>query len=400
MERTANSGRAWVFRAMLALCLLALFALMGWVLSKRQTDHWQEVAKARYYLDHGRPDRAFEAVSGIRDANPGAAEGLTLAARSLLLQGGISPAKRALEHSLKLKPDQPEAAKMLAAVYLASGDGLGGLDQLKRAAELDPHDFRPWYAMGKVYHDLGAFDKSAASYADALRRSPPEGEAKESRIGRIRALLEGHHPELAADDLEILRAGTPEDAELLALAARQALDSGRTEAALALAERVLARDPHDLDSLLTRARVRSLTRQPKAALGDLTEAIKLNPHNIGALQLLTQTQRQLGMDKEAAASQAQADKERARTALMDKLAWTITNHPEDPRPRLLMGQAAMEGEMFTLANACFQAALDLDPTFQPAREALESLRSRKGFDHQAAVGPQLQLPGMTRLLGR
>jgi tetratricopeptide (TPR) repeat protein len=391
MESTAAHVRSRAARVIIVLALLGVFALMGWALSNRRTDHWQEVARARYFLGRGRPDRAFEAVAGIRDENPGAAEGLTIAARSLLMQGGISTAKRALERSLKIKPDQAEAAKMLAAIYLASGDGLGGVDLLKKAAKLEPADFRPWYAMGKVYYDLGAFEKSAACYAEALKRSPPEAEANESRIDRIRALLDGHQPERAVDELRVVRSRSPDDPALMALAARQAHDSGRLDEALALSERVLAGDPRNLDALVTRARVRSISRQPQAALHDLTEAIKLNPHHIGALQLCMQTQKQLGLNKEAAASQALADGERERALLMDRLAWAITNHPDDPRPRWLMGQAAMDGDMYTLAHACFQAALDLDPNYKPARDALKTLRSRKGFDPTSVGGPQTQV---------
>ena len=51
--------------------------------------------------------------------------------------------------------------------------------------------------------------------------------------------------------------------------------------------------------------------------------------------------------------------------LMDKLTKVIDQHPDDPEPRWQMGQAAMEGEMYTLAYQCFQAALDLDPGFSP-----------------------------------
>jgi hypothetical protein len=49
-----------------------------------------------------------------------------------------------------------------------------------------------------------------------------------------------------------------------------------------------------------------------------------------------------------------------------------------------------------LAFQCFQAALDLDPNYQPARNALEELRSLKGFDPSSLAGPQLQALGKPR----
>ena len=78
---------------------------------------------------------------------------------------------------------------------------------------------------------------------------------------------------------------------------------------------------------------------------------------------------------------------------MDALSKAIDRHPEDPKPRWQMGQAAMEGEMYTLAYQCFQAALDLNPNDAHALEGLAMLRTKKGFDYRAATKLQLQVPG-------
>ena len=128
---------------------------------------------------------------------------------------------------------------MLAAIYLSAGDGKRGVVLLKKAAELEPADFRPWYAMGKVYHDLGNLQESVEAYSQALRRSPPAVEAKESRIGRVRALLDNKQAEQASEDLDILGKDAPEDPQVLALAARQALALARADEAEKLANRAL-----------------------------------------------------------------------------------------------------------------------------------------------------------------
>src|SRR5262249_26614305 len=128
-------------RIVLLLSLAATLALIRWTFSHVKKDHWREVARARSYLERGQLDLAFHAVSGIRDDGPGAPEGLTLAARALLMRGNIAPARRVLERSLKMKRDQPEAAKLLAAIYLAAGDGRRAITLLKDAARLGPGDF-------------------------------------------------------------------------------------------------------------------------------------------------------------------------------------------------------------------------------------------------------------------
>jgi len=387
-------------RIVILLCLLVVLALAVLTFSRFENNHWNEVARAQHFLDRGQPDLALEAVSRIRDDKPGAAEGLTVAARALLMRGSISPARRTLERSLSMKLDQPEAAKMLASIYLSAGDGRRGVAMLKKAAELEPADFRPWYAMGKVYHDLGNLQESVGAYGEALRRSPPVVEARESRIGRVRALLDNKQAEQAAEDLDILGKEITEDPQVLALAARQALESARVDEAEKLANRALAIDPREFDALLVRARLHFLSHQPRLAIADLEQAERARPNDLATLQLLLQSQNSLGMTREAAATQQRADRARARITLMDRLTKVIAQRPEDPEPRWGMGQAAMEGEMYSLAYQCFQAALDLDPKYKPAREALDSLRARKDFDYAAIVKSQMQVPGKTLPPGR
>jgi tetratricopeptide (TPR) repeat protein len=307
--------------------------------------------------------------------------------------GDVSLARRTLERSLKMSLDQPEAAKILAAIYLAAGDGQRGIAMLKEAARLEPGDFRPWYAMGKVYHDLGNLEESAASYAQALSRSLPASEARESRSGRVRALLDANQAEQAAADLDELRKQAPDDPQVLALAARQARDLGRTDEAEGLADRALDGDPNNFDALLVRARLRFLSRRLKLAIADLEKAVQVKPNDVATLQLLQQSQRNLGLTKEAARTLERADRARDRIALIDRLTKVIDKRPDDPEPRWRIGQAALEGEMYILAHQCFQAALDLDPSCKPARDGLASLRSQKGFDYQAVSKLQPQPEG-------
>jgi predicted Zn-dependent protease len=340
MANAPGASRNITPQVVLVLALAGILALMIWILSVRPTGHWEEVARARSYLDRGQPDLAFKAVSGIRDEGPGSAEALTLAARALLMQGSISTARMALERSLKIQPKQPEAAKMLAAIYLASGDGERGLWLLQQAARFDPADFRPWYAMGKVHHDLGRLDESAEAYAQALKRSPPASEARESRLGRIRALLEANRAREASEDLAEAREQAPVDSDVLALAARQARDLGQMDEATTLADRTLASDPKNFDALLVRARIRVLSRSPQGALADLERAVQINPNQVAALQLLAQVQTSLGMTAEAAQTQTQAHRARERIALMDRLTKAIHQRPGDPEPRYRMGRAA------------------------------------------------------------
>jgi tetratricopeptide (TPR) repeat protein len=389
-------------RIVLLFAMVCILGMIGWIVSGRAGagDHWREVARARYYLDRGESELAFQAVSGIRDDRPGGPEGLTLAARALLMHGSIAPARRVLEASLKMKAGQSDAAKMLAAIYLASGDGERGLQLLQQAAQFDPADYRPWYAMGKVHHDLGQLAESAEAYGQARRRSPPPAEAKESQLGRIRALLDAKRPNEAAEDLAEIRKQSASDPEVLALAARQAHDLGRAEEATALADQTLAIDPKNFDSLLVRARLHHVARSPHEALEDLAKAVQVKPNDVAALQLLLQVQTSLRMSSEAAQTQTRVNRARERVALMDQLTKMIHRHPNDPMPRYRMGQAALDGEMYVLAYQSFRAALDLDASFQPARDALDRLVHVKGFDYKSVIASPMQVMGSKHSLPR
>jgi tetratricopeptide (TPR) repeat protein len=391
-----NRRRPLVALLLIVAANVAIVAGLARVLAPGRRGHWDEVQRARTHLEHGRPDRALEAVSGIRDEAPGAAEGLTLAAQALLELGHISSARAALERSLVMRPDQADAAKMLAAIYLAAGDGRRGLDLLQRAARLDPDDFRPWYAMGKVHHDLGELPESADAYAQALRRAPPPDVALESRIGRVRALLDANQHDAAIDDLASIERAAPDDPRVRALAARQARALGRGDAALEHADATLRRDPDNVDALFVRAQIRHVAGQHEQALADLERAAALNVNHLGVLQLLAQVHARLGHAAQASEARARLEQARARTERMDRLTRDISARPDDPLPRWEMGQLALEGGLDVLAYQCFQAALDIDPNYKPALESLAAMRT----EGRAPEAAKPLLPGGSRAVPR
>jgi hypothetical protein len=64
----------------------ALSAWAGWAWMNRPPDHRPAVARAREMIDRGYPDLAIQALSDIRDEGQGAAEGLALAGKALLMR--------------------------------------------------------------------------------------------------------------------------------------------------------------------------------------------------------------------------------------------------------------------------------------------------------------------------
>ncbi len=72
MANAGHSPSAKLPRVFLVFSLVCILGMIGWTLAQRtgHGNHWREVARARYYLDRGQTDLAFQAVSGIRDNSP------------------------------------------------------------------------------------------------------------------------------------------------------------------------------------------------------------------------------------------------------------------------------------------------------------------------------------------
>lgn len=296
-----------------------------------------------------------------------------LSGRALIETGNIRDARKALERSLDLKVDQPEPLGMLAALYLASGESQKGLALLQLVAKLEPANYKPWLAMGKVYQDMGELKDAARSYGEALSRNPPADDALQATAGQIQSLLDDNQ----TNDARALVDQALEKGISTALVYGQAAlvyqESGESEKAAELAGKAIRLDPEDPNALLALARLSLLKNNAQEAENYLTRANQAKPNQQPVLQLLMQAQARQGKTREAGQTKAEFQKLSARIIKMDKLTQAINTTPDDPKPRFELGLLALEGNMQTLAEQCFKAALDLDPDFAPARAALEKM---------------------------
>jgi tetratricopeptide (TPR) repeat protein len=352
-----------------------LLALVAFVVTQWQgwgQGHWPAVARGREFLRQGRPDLALQAVMHIRDEATGAGEAMTVAGKALIEFKRLKGARQALERGLRLQPNQPDAARALADLHLRLGNGVQGVELLEEAVRLEPGDVRLWLAMGRAYHDLGEPERAARAYVKALELVPGDGD---TRIALISELLNSNQAELATSRVAEAVQKQPDDARVLGLASRHARDLGHTEEALSLAGRALAVDPDNIDALLVRAKSQLADGHSDRSLTDLERAVQAHPNNLGALQLLAQVESRLGLAERAARTVERHRRTKDRAVLMDQITREIANRPDDPEPRYQLGREAAEGHQTLLASQCFQAALDLDPSYQPAKDALAALKS-------------------------
>ena len=336
------------------------------------------VEVARIYFQSQRFDQLIRLAGSITPKTPDAPEIYALAGQSFLARGEVGNAKKAFERSLEIKLEQPEAINYLAAIYLASGDSARGLALLELSAKLKPDDYHPWLAMGKVRQDMGELELAAKAYEECLKRNPEDQDAKQARTGRIRALMDNHKESDAQPLISEALKLDPANAELLGLAAISAQTLGRSDEAEVLSEKSLAMNPDESNALMTKAQLAFLNNQPAIAEEVLKKALSAKPNQPSLLQLLMQAQARQGKTGEAAETKKNFQGVSDRILKMDKLTKEISQKPDDPKPRYEMGLLAVEGKMQVLAEQCFRAALDIDPKFELARQALDDLVKKPG----------------------
>jgi tetratricopeptide (TPR) repeat protein len=191
--------------------------------------------------------------------------------------------------------------------------------------------------------------------------------------------------------LQKVLAEWPEESKILILAARLAQDAGRRPDAAAYLDRALAIDPDQREALVLRAKLRRLIGENQLALGDAERAVAMDPNDSDALNLLAAVESSAGLAERARATAARRrDLEKRRTQ-MEKISNEIEADPGDPNLRFELGKLAAEAGMRHLAVQSFQAALALDPQFQPARDGLNSLQVAP-----PAAAPPDELPATGR----
>jgi tetratricopeptide (TPR) repeat protein len=362
----------------------AVYAYGWWRAHSQGEGHWVAVNKGRAFLQQGRPDLAFAAVQSIRDDGPGAGEAMTVAGLALMQFDQPKYARMTLERALMLQPKQLDATKALAQLYLKYGNGLQGVALLQRAADLDPNDFEVRELMGRVYHDVGDPEKAAEAFDQALKLRPNE---KELRISLIADLLNSNQPDRATPHVEAALKDSPDDARVLGLAAQHARDLGQAAKSKSLADQALERDPDNFTALQVRAQVKLGEGHAEEALADQEHAVKVNPNDLSALQRLALVENQLGLKERARQTMERHRKTLERATMLEQLTQDITMRPDDPEPRYQQGRLAAEGGLTVLAERCFRAALDLDPSYAPALQGLNELKSQASGSDTSAPGP-------------
>jgi len=207
---------------------------------KERPDHRAAVvllAECRFRL--GQPGRAAELLTPLHDAAPDDAAVSYLLGLSLVQDKQAARGQVVLDQILK-DGESARSRLLMGSMKLAAGEFAGALEDLRRAAALDPALPMVHLFLGRALLSTGDAEHAAGEFRLALEADPNDFEA--SLLLGVLLNQDGAYEEAMAQ-FERAVSLRPTDAAALYQAGALQLQLGRTEAARETLERVVAAAP-------------------------------------------------------------------------------------------------------------------------------------------------------------
>lgn len=312
-------------------------------------DRWEESRKDLARLLERERELLGEAATPDPALAAFFARAHTLLAEVLLHQRQLSEAEAHLERALELDPHLQRARLVRASLALARKAPAEALAELHRAAELGPPTAAFYILVGLAEEQKGDPEAALEAYARALALDP---NALAAREARSRLLLARRDYARAIEDLEVLARARKTTAAEQRLAEAYAL-AGRTEDAIALFQKILAREPTH--------------REAREHLIALLERVGRSAEALAHAQQLAETHPQ---DPKAQALLGELllpnDPEKAARAFEQAARFD----PENLHHRTNLGAALLKLRRFPEAIEVLTSVLARDPNNFPAHAGL------------------------------
>lgn len=405
------AGRNW---GPWLLALLALLVASYWPVTRfldarrvraaRAAEQVRDFAKARALLERGLRDRPDDPELRLLAGRVGwrSLLGGPLAARwDRPLREHLQVADRApgLSHRVSLETAvldllngdlRGAAARVRARVREGDPDAVALLEALARA-HLDSHrlaeaaDYagailhhRPDHALAHFWRGLATelsgrrLGEADADYRRAVELEPDNFEFRLRLAGylSLRLAFLAETREL----LERLRDEQPDHPDVLRTLASVLLDLGESAAARPVAGRLAALRPDDGEALALLGQLELASGRIGEAERHLRAAVARSPGSQNAQFLLSRCLFRAGKQAEGKAASERADRIRADRQAITRLNELAKDRPNDPRVRYDLGVLHRRVGDERVGRFWLQSALDLDPEFEPARQALAEPR--------------------------
>jgi tetratricopeptide (TPR) repeat protein len=121
--------------------------------------------------------QTIEEVLSLIENRPADAELFQLLGKRYLEAGQLEEARKAFEHSLALDPNDPWTHLYLGNWFYLNGRLSDALERFKHAAKLLPDEAIVYTSQGDIYESMGRNDLAAKSYKTAVRVAPDDPQA-------------------------------------------------------------------------------------------------------------------------------------------------------------------------------------------------------------------------------
>ncbi len=195
-------------------------------------------------------------------------------------RGEIREAITALEEATRRDPASVVAWAIRGACHAALSQHAEAAATLTTTLALRPEFWRGYHWRGRAYLELKEFARAEADFTEVLSRRP---EFVPALVCRAQARLARKHYAGAEADLTAALDFDPDHTRLYFLRARVRRAAGDLVAAQRDFDEGMRRQPTDELSWLARGEAR-LPGDPKGALADFEQALRLNPHSYSAAQ--------------------------------------------------------------------------------------------------------------------
>ncbi len=408
-------GRFWPW--LLAFALLsgagALAAPHLWA--------WRHLAAGRDAVAHFHADEARTQLDACLAVWPGCVEAQLLDARAARLAGDFKTAEELLREAQRLQnPPSEDTVREWAMFRAASGDldsdaedylrndvrrnpdpeysaparealaegylhmyrVLDALDCLKQWLDARPDEVQALALRGDLYWQIGALARSADDYQRVVELEPERRQVRERlAVG----LIEKGRYEEALKQLAVVRQWKPDDPHVETSVARCYEWLDRPDDAERTLDGVLAKHADFGPALLERGRLLIQAGRPADAAEWLRRAVQAMPHDYQANFALADALEKEGKTEEAAVQRESAAKIKDRDERFADLTTRQMNmRPRDPALRCELGRLFLERGARPAAERWLLSAVQLDPHYRPAHEALAQFYEEQGDQEKAA----------------
>jgi putative PEP-CTERM system TPR-repeat lipoprotein len=319
---------------------------------------------ARVDAADGKPDAAYTRLAAFVERSPDNLLALLALAELDERRGDLPEAVEHLRHAASAHADALQPRLALARLLVLSGDEDGALATAQEAVKLEPDSATAQTTLGGVQLALGRNEEALASFRRAAAAMPRSSEAQYD-IGRALVAL-GRRVQ-AREALERALGEDPAHVAAASLMAKLALESGRPEEALAIAERLEQAHPGSAVPSMLRGDVHVARAQYVEAARDYSTALERAPDRSLVMRLY-----------EARRAAGATD---ARDALTDWLA----SHPDDVSVRLVLAQAQQDAGKVDAAIAEYERVLAAAPANAVALNNLAWLYAARHDDRALAM---------------